>query len=75
MTFDNVPLATSWRHYKGGVYIIVDHVILSQSDRLGVTYQAYGQYYAPRYVHALDDWFTLIDGVPRFRRLAHGEKP
>lgn len=34
-----VPESSTWRHYKGGVYMIEGHTVLTDHDAIGVIYR------------------------------------
>jgi len=35
---DTIPVGSKWLHYKGGKYIVIDHVIIELTNEVGIVY-------------------------------------
>jgi hypothetical protein len=62
-----VPATSTWQHYKGGIYRVYGHVILTDDGRPGIAYHRIG---GPNfdeiaenglsYVRPLSEWFNDV---------------
>lgn len=61
---------TAWKHYKGGLYLVLDICRLEATNEPAVLYQEIsGDPSAPKWVRPLSEWVAIVPGtnVQRFR--------
>ncbi len=64
-----VQIGQSWRHYKGGIYKVVDKVIDCNTNEVVLTYDYTepNTFMTIRFCRPLAEWLsTTEDGQPRF---------
>lgn len=63
-----VPEPGRYRHFKGGVYVVVGYAIHTETSETMVIYHLDGNR-GLAFVRPLEMWAGLVDGKPRFERL------
>jgi hypothetical protein len=65
---DLVPCSSIWQHYKGGIYVVMDHVILTDTGDIGVKYRRIDgpdyDYHSEDhiyYVRPISEWFDKVE--------------
>jgi hypothetical protein len=72
-------IGTAWQHYKGGLYMVLDHCRLEATGEVAIMYQELAKKPdSPKWVRSLADWNAVVYGAPRFQlalRPMSGTKP
>ena len=57
---------TVWRHYKGGLYVVIGYCRIEATNTPAVLYQAVGERWPVVWCRPVLDWCMEIKGRPRF---------
>ncbi len=69
-----------WRHYKGGIYIVCDHIYDKADSQIKVAYRNISNPLV--YIRSLDKWYELVKSeddptltVPRYVQIEANHDP